>query len=463
MTNNRYSNWKIATVFLCIASFTSSVFCGENASEQEIRGIITNAYKIETIQDAQDILETLSDANEEVAIEIILRLSPSLNSRTSLIENYDTFTSLFLFKLNQCPKHLTLDQQMYLLCAVMLDEHYQSYHQIIAGLETQSKINVLMYMASYAQSKIVEKLIPIYHEIGKLDARSNKGFNALSSAIYGALSPENDHVVSHYKEVVTLLTTGGASLNGSICYRNGMLIEVALQILEHPREMDDFYAGELSNVPNVDTIIRSTNKITTFEDAQRLLDTLFFFDKKTAIFIVTRLASSFSKNSNTFPPHNSFTWMIKTELAKKPAATLHQQVYLLCAALMNEHYKNYHYKLAHLKTINGATILLHAVAKELSSVVNKLTPICRRIGNLNTRSDDGFTALSYALSSIHQTNDIYSLARYSTIISSLINQEGSRFGTISYFDKTPITVAILDFDTLMQPYLRGDTDAAGGE
>jgi len=232
MTNNNYANWKIATVFLCIASFTSSAFCAKRPYEVIAQKVIDATYAIEAPEDAQKVLNALADIDQKEAISAIVKLASFFSQGSGAFYSFGPFTMEFDDELKArttLGTILGLDQQVYLLSAAMLDERYKDYWKDLTHLKSLQGQSLLLHMVGFCISpEIIAQLIPIYKTADRLDTRSNEGFNALSLAVINLLLRES----SCRKQLVLDLIHGGASLDGPINYQNTATIKSYLEMLE---------------------------------------------------------------------------------------------------------------------------------------------------------------------------------------------------------------------------------------
>jgi len=227
MTNNSCTNWKIATVFLCIASFTSSAW----PYLIPVQKVIDATYAIETPEDAQKVLSALAPIDTKEAISAIVKLASFFSQGSGAFYSFGLFTMEFDNEL-KARTTLGLEKQVYLLSAAMLDERYKDYRKSLAHLETLQKQSLLLHIiALYRLPEIMAQLIPIYYEADRLNTRSDEGFNALSFAAVNALTREYRSDFPYRKQIVLALVNGGASLDGPINYQSTESIKNYLEML----------------------------------------------------------------------------------------------------------------------------------------------------------------------------------------------------------------------------------------
>jgi len=234
MKNNGYVNWKIATVFLCIVSFTSSASCRKRPLLTIAQKAINATYAIETPEDAQKVLGALACIDAQEAITAIVKLAPFFSQGSDAFISHSLFIMEFNRELNGVISEgaaPSLEQQMYLLSAAMLDERYKNYRTLLTHLETSRRESLLLYVVFYALPEMVIQLTPIYHEADRLNTRSDEGFNALSIAVANALTGKSSLDRLHSKQIVFGLINEGASPDGPINYQSTENLKDRLAIL----------------------------------------------------------------------------------------------------------------------------------------------------------------------------------------------------------------------------------------
>jgi len=224
MSNNGYAIWKPLTVFLCIVSFTSSVFCGRSAYLPVIQEAFEQTRAIEEPLDAFNVLDTLSSLDEKTAITVITQFCSSF-SENSVNFKPDKMLQEDLATLNHYERSPHEDQQAKLLTATLIDPRYKEYRQTLALLETHDKYTPLMHAIDSWSHEQTRQMAPLYQKINKLNARSVDGLSPLSLTIKNALSAENTSSYDECIQTITTLLANGASTDG------------LMKTIQHPSEI----------------------------------------------------------------------------------------------------------------------------------------------------------------------------------------------------------------------------------
>jgi len=199
-------------------------------------------------------------------------------------------------------------------------------------------------------------------------------------------------------------------------------------------------------LPTIQSAITKAYAIQNLKDARKVLEVLTddMSSVQEELGAIVTLTSSFDPSFWPFRLDGIFVMEFMGELDKQPRKlTVLQQAYLLSAAMLNKRYKTYRKNIAALETKDKINVLMYMAASAQANIVARLIPIYNSIGELDARSNEGFSALSVAIDAALKTQSASSYSRYKQIISNLLDKGASRSGIISYQDRTSIKSSLL--------------------